>query len=94
MLFSASAVTITGEPRYYTVTGESGKKIRRGFSMGIPIADTARHERSLSPYERYRAGPLRCAGDLVMMRFHIQVKLFRRVAISLLPGERAEPTLV
>jgi hypothetical protein len=39
MLFPASAVTITGEPRYYTVTGESGKKIRRGFcaTCGSPL---------------------------------------------------------
>jgi len=39
MYVPASAVTITGEPRYYAVTGESGKKISRGFcaTCGSPL---------------------------------------------------------
>jgi hypothetical protein len=39
MLVPASAIKITGEPRYYAVTAESGKKIRRGFcaTCGSPL---------------------------------------------------------
>jgi hypothetical protein len=39
MYVPAGGVTITGEPRYYAVIGESGKKISRGFcaTCGSPL---------------------------------------------------------